>query len=143
GYTTHALESGTYDVVKLNGAQINGSPYYYGLANAEGKVIAVSADGLTWSVLEAAVDPDLDAAAIANDGQSTGSGLQFSFNEAVTSGSVEIEVSGNNATIKGTATLTLAENAGLAAGKYTVVDNSGTLELHNEAGEKVAEWDGT
>ncbi|OQP07649.1 flagellin [Geobacillus sp. 46C-IIa] len=99
------IANGTYTVRK------NDSTGNYELINSDGLAVATSADGKTYT-------------AVTGDDQ-------YTFNDAVTSGTVTIDYTNSKAT--GTAAVT---NNGLEAGKYTYNSTSG--ELKNASGQVVA-----
>lgn len=140
GAATSAVAGGaTFNVVKFDPVDIDDnatSPntiasVQYGLADNDGNIVAVSADGKSYWALTAPTAVDqLAAATIAGD---TGNDNAFAFADPVTSGTVTSNEDGTALT--GTSSIQFASKGiALASGTYTVVDQTHTLVANGEYG---------
>jgi len=118
----------------------------YGLADADGNIVAVSEDGLRYWALDSATAADeLSTATIASD-TSSATATAFVFADPVISGTVTSNSAGDALT--GTTSIEFASNdVALASGTYTVVDDTHALVavgygLVNSKGELVAVGNG-
>ncbi|WP_318246152.1 flagellin [Halobacillus halophilus] len=127
----------------------------YGLTDSSGNVVAVSADGNKYSVLETATaEEDLNSTTgVLNDGSSDLE-INFGTNTTVTSGTVTSSLTDNGSDASDTLAFSATEGQlsftnenKLASGDYTVVDNTHALVssgqgLVNSDGDLVATGDG-
>ncbi len=150
GTTVGSLENGTQtlDVVKLDNVAMTGINANYGLADSDGKIVAVSNDGQAYKLLEKATDKAELATAAQSDGT-----IDFLTGNKVIGGQVTLEAT-NDASgiatgitnVEATAT---KEVEGLGTGTFTVATFAAShttetwttgpaLSLLNENGDAVA-----